>query len=57
MQREDRPKRLVPRSPGAHAGDLMLAWRRRLLATGFSEQQTLHLIFAKLLYVRGQLRG
>jgi hypothetical protein len=54
-QEMDKPR--VAQSAAELHRTLVRRWRRTLLRTGFTEQQAGGLIVAKLLYIRGSLRG
>ena len=47
----------TPRSLDALYRELVGQWQRELRGLGFTEQQAARLIFAKMLYTSGRLRG
>ena len=57
MPDRDPDQRAAPGPIGRFHRDVLRSWRRKLLASGFTERQAAGLIIAKLLYIRGKLRG
>ena len=57
MALEQPKKRDRIRSVDEFQVELFRSWRRDLLARGFTEGQVSGLIVAKLLYIRGSIRG